>query len=80
MINLTNAQTWTKDVATAINHEGRTSPFLHLGQPKRGHRGRAPGHFARTLHRRGGQGVSTTKGHPHHRRCTVDGELPPASG
>jgi hypothetical protein len=66
MIDLTNAHTWTKDVATAINHEGGggTSPFLHLGQPKCGRRGHAPGHFARTLHRRGGQGVSTTEGHP----------------
>jgi hypothetical protein len=43
---------------------GAATTNLHQGQPQHGRGSGALRHFAHALHRWGGQGVSSTEGHP----------------
>jgi hypothetical protein len=58
-IDLTKPQAWSRAVAT-------TTPDLRHGQREHGHGSGALGQFACALHRRGGQCVPSTEGHPCH--------------
>jgi hypothetical protein len=58
-----------------IIHKKWVLHHLRQGQPEHGRDGCAPGHFACTLDRWGGQGVLATKEHPQHRCSAVGGEL-----